>query len=90
MSTPKLKKNPPLHSVVRRANILLTEDDKLRAYANAPEEQYTPKLANNQTSSASSSMKDVCENAKKSKADVLLFLYLISVSFSFYHYKEST
>ncbi len=39
MSTPKLKKNLPLVFVVRRQGILLTEDDKLRAYANSPEEQ---------------------------------------------------
>ncbi len=75
MSTPKLKKNPPLHSIVRRENILLTEDDKLRAYANAPEEQYAPKLANNQTSKASSSMKDVCERAKSRKAEVITFFH---------------
>lgn len=75
MSTPKLKKNPPLHSVVRRSSILLTEDDKLRAFANAPEEQYTPKLANNQTTSASSSLKDVCEQAKHHKAEIITFFH---------------
>ena len=75
MSTPKLKKNPPLHSVVRRSSILLTEDDKLRAFANAPEEQYTPKFANNQTTSASSSLKDVCEHAKRHKAEIITFFH---------------
>ena len=75
MSTPKLKKNPPLHSVVRRASILLTEDDKLRAFANSPEEQYTPKYANKQTSSASSSLKDVCEKASRGKAEIITFFH---------------
>ena len=75
MSTPKLKKNPPLRSIIRRANILLTEDDKLRTYANNPEVQYTPKLANNQTSGVSSSMKDVCESAKNKKAEIITFFH---------------
>lgn len=75
MSTPKLKKNPPLHSVVRRAGILLTEDDKLRVFANSPEEQYTPKMANNQTTNASSSLKDVCEKAKHGKAEIITFFH---------------
>ncbi len=75
MSTPKLKKNPPLHAAVRRSGILLTEDDKLRAFANAPEEQYTPKFANNQTTSASSSLKDVCEGAKRGKQEIITFFH---------------
>jgi len=75
MSTPKLKKNPPLVSAVRRQSILLTEDDKLRAFANSPEEQYTPKSVNKQTSGTSSSLKDVCENAVKSKSEFLTFFH---------------
>ena len=75
MSTPKLKKNPPLRAMVRRASILLTEDDKLRAFANAPEEQYTPKFANSQTTSASSSLKDVCESAQRGKAEIITFFH---------------
>lgn len=75
MSTPKLKKNPPLHAAVRRSSILLTEDDKLRAFANSPEEQYTPKFANKQTSSASSSLKDVCESASRGKAEIITFFH---------------
>lgn len=72
---PSLKKNPPLRVLIRREDVLLTEDDKLRVYANSPTEQYTPKQANDQTTSESSSFLDVCERAKKNKTQILTFFH---------------
>ncbi len=72
---PNLKKSPPLNCAVRREDILLTEDDKLRVYANAPTEQYVPKQANDQTAPESSSFLDVCERAKKHKTQILTFFH---------------
>lgn len=42
-----LKPSKPLTPLVRRADILLTEDDKLRAYANNPHEKYAPDVYTN-------------------------------------------
>lgn len=76
MSTPKLKKSPPLRpSSIRRASIILTEDDTLRAYANTPEEQYAPKQANREISNESNSLKDICERAQRGKAKILTFFH---------------
>ncbi len=72
---PSLKKNPPLRALVNRDDILLTEDDKLRAYANAPTEPYFPKYANDQTTSEGSSLKEICERAQKNKTQILTFFH---------------
>ena len=72
---PSLKKSVPLRVLVNREDILLTEDDKLRVYANAPTAQYVPKQANDQTTSESSSFSDVCERAKKHKTQILTFFH---------------
>ena len=75
MSATSLKKNPPLKVLVNRENILLTEDDKLRAYANAPYEKYTPKYANDQVEFDNSSLAEVCERGKRNKTQILTFFH---------------
>ncbi len=72
---PSLKKSPPMHCSIRREDILLTEDDKLRVYANSPAKQYVPKQANDQTAPESSSFLEVCERAKKRKTQILTFFH---------------
>ena len=72
---PSLKKNAPLRCAIRREDILLTEDEKLRVYANAPAEPYVPKQANDQAPPESSSFLDVCERAKKNKTEILTFFH---------------
>lgn len=72
---PSLKKSPPLRALVNRDDILLTEDDKLRAYANAPTEPYFPKYANDQTTSEGSSLREICERAQKNKTRILTFFH---------------
>ena len=75
MSAKFLKKNPPMNIMVNRDIILLTEDDKLRAYANSPYEKYTPKYANDQVEFDNSSLADVCERGKKNKVEILTFFH---------------
>ncbi len=75
MSTPKLKKNPPMVSIIRRTGLLLTDDDQMRAYGRTPEEKVAPKSANNQTTSEAKSFKDVCERAKAGKAEFITFFH---------------
>lgn len=75
MSVTSLKKSPPLRVLVNRENILLTEDDKLRAYANTPHEKYTPKYANDQVEFDNSSLAEVCERGKKNKTQILTFFH---------------
>lgn len=72
---PSLKKSPPLRAMVKREDILLTEDDKLRVFANTPTEQYFPKHANDQTTSEGSSLQEVCERAQKRKTKILTFFH---------------
>lgn len=72
---PSLKKNPPLRAYVKRHDILLTEDDKLRAYANSPSEKYYPKQANDQTTSEGISLQEVCEWAQKTNTKILTFFH---------------
>lgn len=71
----KSEKSPPLRALVNRADILLTEDDKLRAYANAPTEPYYPKYANDQTTSEGTSLQEICERAQKNKTRILTFFH---------------
>ncbi len=75
MSTPKLKKNPPMRSIIRGMSLLLTDDDQMRAYGRTPEEQVAPKSANNQTTSQSRSFKDVCERAKATNSEFITFFH---------------
>ena len=75
MSEMFLKPSAPLRPLVRRADILLTEDDKLRAYANFPTEKYVPKCANDQVAFDDSSLLDLCERGKKNKTKVLTFFH---------------
>ena len=72
---PSLKKNAPLRCAVRREDILLTEDDKLRVYANTPTEPYVPTQMNDQAPPESSSFMDVCERASKRKTQILTFFH---------------
>ncbi len=70
-----LKKSQPFKPLVKREDILLTEDDKLRAYANFPSEKYYPKHANDQTTSEGYSFEEVCEYAQKHKTKILTFFH---------------
>jgi len=75
MSTPKLKKSPPLKALVGSADVILTEDNALRAYANTPEEQYAPQEANREISNESTSLKDICGKSQRRGDKVITFFH---------------
>lgn len=68
-----LRRSPPFRALKKRYGIVLTDDDQLRAFANAPEERFKSKAVN--TAMDGKSLREICETAAKYHCEILTFFH---------------